>query len=118
MKNIKNWWLFTGWPWFKSNWWVVLALPLMALVYVAFRMRRPPESSEVVSDVLKQRLKTAELLRDENVALQQRLTDAETKLKVQEKKLEDGLVVDVEDLRGNPERLRELMLNVGPGGRR
>lgn len=119
MENIKNWWLASGWPWLKSYWWVLLIIPLVALVYLAralSRSRVPAE--EVTSEVLKQKLETAAKLRDENAALQERLRKAEQELADKQRRIDEGLAVDVEDLRANPEKLRQLMLNVGPGGRR
>jgi cytochrome c-type biogenesis protein CcmH/NrfG len=122
---MKAWWLNKGWPWLKSNWWVLLILPLMALVAVGIWIWNRKQEVPVPIDVLKPADDRAQVeaatrtkeLEAEKIRLQQELTDITVKHDTLQSQFEERLQGEVDALRNDPERLRELMLSVGQGGK-
>jgi F0F1-type ATP synthase membrane subunit b/b' len=123
---VKTWWTETGWPWLKGNWWVLLLLPLMALVAIGmFMMRFMTGPKTVVVDPLAGADERAKLeaetraaqLEAERDRLAKELADLRTEhagLRAQfEQRLEDR----VQELRDDPEKLRQAMLDAGKPGR-
>lgn len=120
---MKTWWIEKGYPWLKENWWVLLLLPVLALVAIGMavwnrpvisvveplkgaddRARREAEDRAARMEAEKARLE-AELakIREEHAKLQ---VDFEARLEAK-----------MDDLRSNPAKLREAMLAAGRGGR-
>jgi hypothetical protein len=119
---MKTWWLETGLPWLKSNWWVLLILPLIALVWVASRFyRRPPPFSDVTAPADEraeiEAMVRARQLSIENKQLTRRIEELGLELKGKEEELEKRVEAEVEKLREDPEALRDYMLRHGPGNR-
>jgi len=117
---MKAWWTETGWPWLKENWWVMLILPVMLLVWIA--MRAKPGTT--IIDPLKNADARAKeegehrekMLEEENLRLEEELLDIKEKHDTLQKGFEEKLEEEVESLKRDPEKLRELMLRTGRGG--
>jgi hypothetical protein len=116
---VKAWWLTKGWPWFKANWWVVLIVPLIAVVWLARKTYVPKgfTGDATLDDVLRARQETEAQLRKEKADLELKLEIAESKHRTLQINFESRLQEEVESLRNDPERLRQLMLRVGPGSK-
>lgn len=121
MKNLKAWWLATGWPWLKENWWVLLSLPLLGLVALGmYIMNRPTVSIVEPLAGADERAKTeaetrTRQLEEENTRLQGQLRDLQKKYDDLEAQMEQRLAERVEALRGDPEALKAAMLAAGRG---
>lgn len=117
---MKTWWLDTGWPWLRQNWWVLLILPVMALVFIASRIyTRPVKVIDPVAPADERARVEAETrikqLEAEKERLQRKLKALEADHNELIRKFEDSLKAEVEALRNDPERLRRLMLETGQG---
>jgi hypothetical protein len=117
---MKSWWLTTGWPWLKANWWVLLILPVMLLVAIGMRLYRREVVVVDPTGPADERARTeAELrikqLEAERARLQRSLTELEATSRALMEKFEERLAEEVEALRKDPERLRQLMLETGQG---
>lgn len=122
MKDIKSWWLATGWPWMKEYWWVCLLLPVLAIVAIGmFVMNR--QIAPVVIEPLAaadERAKTeaetrVRQLEEEKTRLQSQLTDLQKKYDGLESQMEQRLAARVEELRTNPDALNAAMIAAGKG---
>lgn len=119
---MKTWWTSVAWPWLKSNWWVLLLLPLMLLVGVGLfvsKLLKPPsvatiDPTEMADERARVEHETrVRALEQENERLKQELHETEARFASMREAYEAQLQSEVEDLRNNPDRLRELMKQVG-----
>lgn len=124
MNNVKTWWTSTGWPWLKGNWWVLLLLPLMAIVAVGMFMMRfakPPviiDPTEKADERARLEAETrADQLEAEKARLALQLAVITAERDELRDKFEARLRDEVDALRDDPEKLREMMLSTGPGRR-
>lgn len=119
---MKTWWLNTGWPWLKENWWVTLLIPVMALAYAGmYFMNRPVAAvaDPLEADREREKLEAETRVRqleEEKVRLEQQLADLNKKYQDLEANMETRLASRVEELRSNPDALRDAMLRAGTGG--
>lgn len=118
---MKTWWLETGLPWFKENWWVLLILPLIGLVWVASRLYRRPELIDPTAPADEraeiEAMTRARQLSAENKRLERRIGELHAQLAAEQAKMEARVAEEVEKLREDPEALRDYMLRNGPGNR-
>ena len=122
---MKAWWVTKGWPFLKENWWSVLLAPLALLVIIAmlavglFRSRLtvidPVAGADARAQLEAER--RAQQLEEEKAKLEARIAELEQQYAELQVRFEKGLADEVEALRDDPERLRALMLRVGPGDR-
>ncbi len=121
MIKLKAWWLTVGWPWLKTNWWMVLLLPVLAVVATAWFMSKYIRPEVVISDptsAADERARTeADLvlrqLGAEKTRLAGELADIKKKYADLQVKFEERLAAEIDDLRQNPDKLREAMLAAG-----
>lgn len=119
---MKKWWLDTGYPWLKENWWVVLLSPFLLLVMVSVIIH-DRFSSVGVKDPLREadaRAREeaearARLLEEEKQRLEAELADIRQKYAELQTQLEARLTEGVDELRNDPEKLRQAMLAAGKG---
>lgn len=123
---MKTWWTEKGWPWLKGNWWVLFLLPLMALVAIGmFMMRFMTGPKTVVVDPLvgadeRARLEAETRVRQletERDRLAEELRDLRAEHDSFREHFEQRLAESVQELRDDPEKLRQTMLDVGKPGR-
>lgn len=116
---MKTWWLETGWPWLKENWWVLLILPLVALVWVARRMQQRPvliDPTNAADERAYLEAKTrARQLEVENKRLENRVADLHEEMRRREAELRAEILSDVDRLRQDPDELLAYMKRHGPG---
>jgi peptidoglycan hydrolase CwlO-like protein len=112
----------TGYPWLKENWWVVLLSPLLLLVAVSVLVHDRFKGVTVVDPLreaddraLMEAQTRARELQAEKERLEKELTDIRSKYQELQDKFEQRLSDEVEDLRNNPEKLRQAMLAAGRG---
>ncbi len=118
---MADWWKTTGWPWLKKNWWAVLLAPLALLIFVLMFFMRGRQG--VVLDPLAEANERAEEerrlrergLQKERDDLAKRVQELEAEHEAQQEHIENRVREEVQALREDPEKLRELMLRVGPG---
>lgn len=118
---MKTWWLKVGWPWLKENWWVVLLLPAMALVALGMIIMRGLSPGPVVVDPTKEADERAKVeaetrvrqLTVERARLAKELISLREEHKSLREHFEARLNQEVDSLRNDPEKLRQLMLQVG-----
>lgn len=116
---MASWWKIKGWPWLKENWWAILLFPLAILIW-AMSFFRP---KVVVHDPTKEadeRAKVEVGLRAKVEELERRrLARKVTQLEMENAQLAAGREAQlgevVEELRKDPEKLKDLMVRVGPG---
>jgi cell division protein FtsL len=118
------WWRGTAWPWIKENWWAVLLLPaalVVAIVMVVWRFTRRPLVLDPLGEADARAALEAERrtqqLEEQRVQLEQQVAALEERYVEQQAVLERGIEEEVEALRNDPQRLRELMLRSGPGSK-
>lgn len=122
---MKTWWTETGWPWLKGNWWVLLLLPLMALVALGMIMMRVMGGKTIVVDPTE---KADERARIEAETRAQQLEAERNRLALElagvvrerdqlREQFEQRLADEVQALRDDPEKLRQAMLDAGKPGR-
>lgn len=124
MTKIREWWLAVGWPWFRTNWWQVLLLPVLAVVATAWFMSKFIKPADVIisdpTSAADERAKTEAELRFKQVAAEKQRLSLEL---LDLKKKYDDLLVDfdtrlehrIAELRDDPEKLRQAMLAAGRG---
>lgn len=118
---MKAWWISKGWPWLKENWWVTLIIPVMALAYAGmYFMNRPIAAiaDPLEADREREKLETETRVRqleEEKARLQQELDALNKKYTDLEANMEARLADRVEELRANPDALRDAMLRAGKG---
>ncbi len=119
LEKVKIWWLGIGYPWFKTNWWVVLLLPVLAVVATAWFMSRfvNPFVIDPVApadDRAKEELKRrfAEMAA-EKTRLTRELSDLRMKYTRLEVDFDKQLEARIDELRNDPEKLRQAMLAAG-----
>lgn len=120
MKNIKDWWVSKGLPWVKENWWVVLLLPLIALVFLGWFFMTRTNAPTVIEplEAADERAKTeaetrTRQLEQENTRLTAQLADLQTKYEALQSTMETRIASHVDELRNDPEKLRQAMLAAG-----
>lgn len=118
MKDVRTWWIDTGWPWVKAHWWVILLLPFMLLVALAmllqkntFRVVAPLEEADRRAS--EENARRASELAEENARLVRQLTALQEEYDGLQKHMEDRLDARIQDLREDPEKLRQVMLEAG-----
>lgn len=120
---MADWWKQKGWPWLKKNWWAVLLAPLTLLVFaLMFLMRGKPglvldplrEADERAKTEAEVRVKALAKERDQ---LKARVQELEAENRAQLQHIERRVQDEVQALRDDPEKLKELMLSTGPGSR-
>lgn len=122
---MKTWWTEKGWPWLKGNWWVLLLLPVMALVAIGMFMMRFAMPKTLVVDPLAEadeRARVENYTRTRQLETERdRLAGELAELRVEHAELrsqfEARLADRVQELRDDPEKLREAMLDAGNPGR-
>jgi len=119
---MKQWWRVTGYPWIKENWWVVLLFPLFLLVAVSVLVYDRFMGTVVVDPLreaddraLVEAQTRARELQAEKERLEKELTDIRSKYQELQDKFEARLEDSVQELRDNPEKLRQAMLAAGRG---
>ncbi len=120
MKAIKTWWLTKGWPWLKENWWATLLLPVMALVAGGMAvLKKRPVVVDVMENADAKALEESNLrikaLEEERTALQGRLGQIQAKYEALQADFEARLIQEVDDMRKDPNRLRDAMIRAGRG---
>jgi len=119
---MKAWWLSKGWPWLKENWWITLILPVMALAYAGmYFMNRPVAAVTDPFEADRERERTEaqtriQQLEAEKAALQKQLDDLNKKYADLEANMESRLASRVDELRANPDALRDELLRAGRSG--
>lgn len=120
MANWKKWWLETGWPWLKENWWVLLILPVLALVFAGMFIWNRQIGVSIVEPLagaderarLEEQTRIQQLeaekkrLEGELVVIQKRYDDLQATM-------EQQLADRVDELRKDPDKLKAAMLAVG-----
>lgn len=123
---MAKWWKETAWPWLKENWWALILAPVALLVLILmvmhkFALRGQLETLDPTANAderaKEERDKRKKLLEEENQRLEAELAEVSTKYEGLQAEFEQRLVDEVQSLREDPQRLRELMLGVGPGRR-
>lgn len=122
---MKTWWTETGWPWLKGNWWVLLLLPLMALVALGMIMMRVMGGKTVVVDptaAADERARIEAETRAHQLEAERNRLALELAGVVRERdqlreQFEQRLADEVQALRDDPEKLRQAMLDAGKPGR-
>lgn len=122
---MKDWWIKEGWPWLKANWWVLLILPLAALVALGMLVMRVLGTRTVVIDPTEEadeRARVEEYTRSRQLEVERDRLAAELEdLRAEHASLrehfEQRLADEVQELRDDPERLRQAMLDAGKPGR-
>jgi hypothetical protein len=119
---MKLWWLTKGFPWLKENWWALLLLPFMALVaFGALVFRRKLPVIDPMKDADGRAWGEAELrsraIEEASDKLEKRFRALQVEHEALKVKYEQGLASEVEALRNDPERLRDLMMRTGPGNK-
>lgn len=120
---MADWWKQTAWPWLKKNWWAVLLAPLALLIFALMFLMRG--KTGLVLDPLREADERAEFeaevrakaLTKERDRLKARVAELEAENQAQQEHMERRIQDEVQALRENPEKLRELMLGVGPGSK-
>lgn len=120
---MARWWKKTAWPWFKENWWAVLIAPLAILVLGGMLVARlfgrgpdvPDPFREADERALEEQRTRARVLEAEKERLTRRVEQLEDQTHQLQEALEEALGGRVEDLREDPQRLKDLMVRVGPG---
>lgn len=121
MTKIREWWKSIGWPWLKSNWWVVLLLPVVAVVATAWVMSKYLRPSVTIlnpTQAADERAKIETETRFKQVAAEKQRLSLEL-IKIQKKyddllaEFDSRLEHRIDELRNNPEKLRQMMLNAG-----
>jgi hypothetical protein len=120
--GVKAWWLKTGWPWLKENWWVLLLLPFIALVAVGVFLWSRPRGVTIVEPLSEadERAKIehdvrVKQLEAEKKRLQSELDEIHGRYEALKVTFEGRLQAKVEELRADPEKLRQAMLAAGRG---
>lgn len=116
---MKKWWLDVGWPWLKENWWVLLILPLIALTAIASSIWNKSVISLV--DPLRgaderareEHARRIQALEQEKADLQKRLEAIQKENAALQRHMEERLEARIADLRNDPEKLRQAMLEAG-----
>jgi hypothetical protein len=116
---MRAWWIDTGWPWLKANWWILFLLPVMALVWLAMRMK-PQDVVVAPLAGADERAQYEIELRNEQLMAEKRRLANELAVVTKERdalraEFEARLRAEVDTLRDDPEKLRMLMLTMGPG---
>lgn len=123
MKKISVWWKAVGYPWLKEYWWQVLLLPVLAVVATAWFMSRFVGHNPFVIDPVapaddraKEELKRrfAEMAA-EKTRLSRELSDLHMKYTRLEADFDKQLEARIDELRNDPEKLRQAMLAAGRG---
>jgi hypothetical protein len=115
----KLWWKEEGWPWLKSNWWVIFAFPLMIMAAVGMYVlrRQSPEVIDPFGEADQRRIQELETrvteLRLIDEARKEELNRIEEEYEAFQSEFEERLAGEVEQLKNDPDRLRRLMLEVG-----
>jgi len=120
---MKAWWIYTGWPWLKSNYWVLLLLPVMAIVAIGmFMMRMMPPKTKVIDPTAEadERARIEAETRGKAMSAEQgRLAQELEAVSAERDSLRAVLEAkqrnEVDGLRKDPEALREAMLRAGRG---
>ena len=119
---MKRWWQNTGYPWLKENWWVVLLSPLFLVVAVSVLVYDRVMRTTVVDPLreaddraLVEAQTRARELQAEKERLEGELKDIQTKYDDMQTKFEQRLSEKIEELRNDPEKLRQAMLAAGRG---
>lgn len=117
---MKNWWVNTGYPWLRENWWVVLLSPLLILVAVSVLIHdRLLGVKDPLRDADGRAREEAEtrlrLLEEEKQRLAAELADVRQKYEGLRAQLETKLADGVQELRDDPNKLRDAMLAAGRG---
>lgn len=119
MKNVKTWWLEKGWPWLKENWWVLLILPVLAFVALGMLVWNRPVVSiveplaEADARARREAEARAAALEAEKVRLDAELSAIRKEHDSLQRHMEERLDARVEELRNDPNKLREAMLAAG-----
>jgi len=121
---MKYWWRTTGWPWARENWWVLVLAPVMLVVVIGMAVMRltrrqitavidPVGQADARSrEEIARRIVGLEAERDR---LKSELEDLKVKNQLILQNYEAQLLAGVEELRKDPEKLKDLMLRVGRG---
>lgn len=122
---MKNWWIKEGWPWLKENWWVLLILPVVALAALGMFVMRALGTRTVVIDPTAEADERARVeeytrvrqLEAERDRLAAELSDLRSEHASLREHFEQRLADEVQELRDDPEKLRQAMLDAGKPGR-
>lgn len=118
---MADWWKDQAWPWIKKNWWAVLLAPLSLIIFILMFFARG--RTGVVLDPLREADERAReeaevrarLLEKEKADLAKKIGELEAVNRANQEHFERRVEEEIESLREDPERLRELMLRTGPG---
>ena len=119
---MKAWWVNTGYPWLKENWWVVLLSPLLLFVAISVLVYDRFMGTVVVDPLreaddraLLEAQRRSRELQAEKERLEAELEEIRSKYRDLETQFNDRLAAEVEGLRNDPEKLRRAMLAAGNG---
>ena len=121
---MKYWWRTEGWPWTKENWWVLVLAPVMLVVVIGMVVMRLTrrQITAVIDPVGRADARSREEIARRIVGLETERGQLKTELEALKAKhqavlqnYERQLLDGVEQLRRDPEKLKDLMLRVGRG---
>lgn len=122
MANLKKWWLEQGWPWLKENWWVLLLLPVLALVFAGMLIWNRQVGVSVIEPLAeadeRAKLEAETRIRQlevEKKRLEDELAGIQKRYAALEASMEQRLADRVDELRRDPEALKAAMLAAGRG---
>jgi hypothetical protein len=121
---MKIWWDEVAWPWLQKNWWWLPVFPVVALVGAGMLLMKAISGNKTTiidpTEKADQRAETEEAVRqaaseEEGKKLDEDLKDIRHEQAEQRTEFEQGFEKEVADLKSDPERLRDLMIEVGRG---
>lgn len=107
--------LKTAWTWIKKWWWAVLLFPITLVVWSFLKLK---EASEL-EGALRDNLDLEEKRNQRAIAVEGELEDTILKLEEAEAEKQEELTESMEEsvaeLQEDPEKLRDAMIQAGPG---
>ena len=115
---MKKWWIDTGWPWLKENWWVVLIFPLVALAYAGHRLFGIAQPAidplrDADGRASAEQAERTRALQAENTRLAAELARIQAEHAELLAGVETRLEKRVQELQDDPQKLRDFMLAAG-----
>jgi len=119
--TLGEWWTKTAWPWLRTHWYLLPFAPLLLFIAVMSFARR--NNGAVVEPLREadEKAKEEAAMREaagaaEEAKLKERIAALQVENAAAQSQIEAELTQDAEELKGDPEKIRDAMLRAGRGG--